>query len=166
MLEKHVFISLGSNLGNRLACLSQAIDMLSSAGFLITEKSRVWETEPWGVKEQPRFLNMCIAATSMLDPVDMLRTVKGIEKKLGRGTSEKWGPREIDIDILLIDDEIIETETLKIPHPYMHERAFVLVPLAEIAPALTHPVLEKSMQELSDSLNSNDKGNMVWIIKL
>jgi 2-amino-4-hydroxy-6-hydroxymethyldihydropteridine diphosphokinase len=166
MHERHIFISLGSNLGNRLACLSQAIDMLSGAGFRITEKSRVWETEPWGVKEQPRFLNMCIAATSMLEPIDMLRTVKDIEKKLGRRTSEKWGPREIDIDILLIDDEIIDAELLKIPHPYMHERAFVLVPLTEIAPAFTHPVLKKSLQELSDELNSNDKGNMVWIIKL
>jgi len=164
MNERHIAMSLGSNIGNRLAYLSQAVGMLRGAGFRITDMSRVWETEPWGVAEQPRFLNMCLTADSDFAPVEMLHIVKDIERRLGRSISEKWGPREIDIDLLLIDDEIIDIKSFKIPHPLMHKRAFVLIPMTEIAPSLIHPVLKKTLRELSDELE--DKGNMTWIIKL
>lgn len=106
------------------------------------------ETEPWGVKDQPRFINMAIEVETELDPPKLLEILKTIEGEIGRRESYKWGPRVIDLDILLYNDFVINTPELHIPHPHMHEREFVLRPLAEIAPDKIHPVLKKSVKEL------------------
>ncbi|MDO5563544.1 MAG: 2-amino-4-hydroxy-6-hydroxymethyldihydropteridine diphosphokinase, partial [Synergistaceae bacterium] len=126
MNKRTVVISLGSNLGNRLKNLGAAVNALRLCGFDIKDMSRVWETLPWGETNQPRFLNMCLTAKTDMSCDDMLVTIKKIEKELGRTETKHWGPREIDIDILLAGDEIYESEGLTIPHQLMQERAFVL----------------------------------------
>ena len=158
-----VAIALGSNMGNRLAHLQQAINAIKLCGFQITALSSVWETAPWGDTDQPRFLNMCLTADTEMSGADALDGVKKIEKDLGRTVSRHWGPREIDIDIIIFGEEIIRTEKLTVPHPMMQDRAFVLCPLAEIAPDMKHPVLNKSVKELFEALPPE---NMVRIIKL
>lgn len=163
MPKSTVILSLGSNLGNRLLMLERAIRALGASGFSILDKSRVWETAPWGVARQPRFLNMCLAASADLNPEEMLKAIKAIETSLGRKLSERWGPREIDIDIILLGEEIIDTPLLKVPHPLFHERAFVLVPLVEIAPQIVHPLLKKTAAELLACL---PKEEMDWIIRI
>ena len=126
-----VYLGLGSNLGDREGNLLQACELL---GCL--EKSKIHETEPFGVLDQPKFLNMVCEIETELSPRELLLFVKNIEKKLGRKKREKWGPREIDIDILFYGDQIIDEPDLKIPHPGIKERDFVLKPLKEIAPGL------------------------------
>jgi len=163
MPESTAILSLGSNLGNRLLMLERAIRALCASGFSILAKSRVWETAPWGVTDQPRFLNMCLSASVDLNPEQMLETVKAIETSLGRTLCERWGPREIDIDIILLGDAVIDLPSLKVPHPLFHKRAFVLVPLTEIAPRIVHPLLKKTAAELLACL---PKEQMNWIIKI
>lgn len=158
-----VAIALGSNLGNRLASLRRALAEMEQEGFSVTAASRVWETAPWGVTEQPRFLNMCVIAESALKPDAILRSLKAIEIRMGRKKAGRWGPRAIDLDIILAGDKIIDGQDLKIPHPYMQERAFVLVPLAEIAPEMTNPRLGKTVRELLCAL---PKEKMDWITEI
>lgn len=163
MPDNYVAMSLGSNTGNRLSMLSKAIYELSLSGFSIDRKSRVWETLPWGFTDQPRFLNMCITAFTVLEPDQMLSAAKEIEARLGRSLHCKWGPREIDIDILLVGNQIIDTQKLTVPHPFMHERVFVLVPLLEIVPSMVHPILKKSLLELYKNLPAE---KIEWITEL
>ena len=163
MSNREVLLALGSNVGNRLAMLEKALRALDKAGLSITDKSRVWETEPWGVTDQPRFLNMCAKAKTELEPEELLAAVKGVEQELGREKRVHWGPREIDVDILLIGSEIVELPSLRVPHPLMQERAFVLVPLCEIAPEACHPLFHKTVRELLDML---PPAKMSWIINL
>ena len=111
------------------------------------------ETEPWGYKNQPSFLNMVIESETELGARDLLKTLKQIEKKLGREKNFKWGPRTIDLDILFFDNMTVQENDLTIPHPLMHKREFVLKPLCEIAPALRHPVFKVSVQELLEQLH-------------
>jgi 2-amino-4-hydroxy-6-hydroxymethyldihydropteridine diphosphokinase len=110
--------------------------------------SPVYETKPWGYTDQPAFLNQAVAGEANLSPVDLLTHLKKIETTLGRKPTFRYGPRQIDIDILFYDDLILQTPALILPHPRLHERAFVLAPLADIAPNLVHPGLGKSVREL------------------
>ncbi len=143
----YVYLALGSNLGNRQKNLSEALQRL--CGVVDLHKiSSVYETEPVGYLDQPRFLNMVCYGQTSSSPDGLLRSIKTIEKALGRQPSFPNAPRPIDIDILLYDNLRLETEHLTIPHPRMSERAFVLVPLVEIAPTAIEPVSGKTAQEL------------------
>ncbi len=146
-----VYLGLGSNMGNRQGNLDKALDFLSQR-LRIGRVSSVYETEPVGNPNQPRFLNLVCQAHTTLAPRELLTLAKGIESKLGRAASKSNAPRPIDIDILFYGDQVIETPELVIPHPRLAERAFVLVPLAEITPDLRHPVIGKTIQELLQRL--------------
>ncbi|TAL29108.1 MAG: 2-amino-4-hydroxy-6-hydroxymethyldihydropteridine diphosphokinase [Nitrospirae bacterium] len=147
-----IFIGIGSNLGNREDNCRKAINLLKENGIAVKKQSSTYETEPWGVKEQPKFINMAIEAETNKKPEDLLGILKNIENQMGRTKSVKWGRRVIDLDILLYDDLIVETPHLEIPHPFMHEREFVLRPLAEIAPDKRHPVTGKTVREMAANL--------------
>lgn len=152
-----VFIGLGTNLGDRFANLRSAVDALAPHAT-VTARSRIYETPAWGVTDQPAFLNMVVRAETVLEPLALLRALKTLESELGRTTTFRWGPRVIDFDILFYDDMVRDFQGLTIPHPHLHERAFVLVPLADIASNLVHPVLHKSIAEL---LKTTDAGGIV-----
>lgn len=143
-----VYIGIGSNLGNREENCLKAIRLMEEQGIKVLKRSSLYETEPWGVKDQPMFINMVIEAETELTPQELLRVLKSIESAMGRVETKRWGPRLIDLDILFYDDMILDTPELRIPHPYIHERPFVLRPLGEIAPELEHPVLKKKIKEL------------------
>lgn len=134
-----VFIGLGSNLGDRAYYLDAAIAALTGPMLKIVAVSRIYETEPWGVMDQPLFWNQVIEVDTTLEPLDLLHTCQEIEHQLGRERKVHWGPRTIDIDLLLYDNRASETEELRLPHPYLEDRAFVLAPLREIAPELVLP---------------------------
>lgn len=142
-----VYLGLGSNLGDRAANIKKALQLLESQ-VAITTVSPLYETEPVGIKEQPWFLNAVCAGQTALDPQALLTFVKGIEKKMGRTPTVRFGPRLIDIDILFYDDLVLESPTLQIPHPRLTHRAFVLVPLAQVAPHLVHPCLGLTIREI------------------
>ncbi len=142
-----VYLGLGSNMGNRQENLNRALDFLSQR-LRVEQVSPVYDTEPVGNTDQPRFLNLACQVYTRLAPVELLTLAKGIESKLGRVSSKPNAPRPIDIDILFYGDQVIKTPELVIPHPRLVERAFVLIPLAEIAPELVHPVSGKTIKEL------------------
>ncbi len=129
--RKKVFLSLGSNVGNRIGNILKAIDLLRGLGE-IRKVSTVYESEPWGVSDQPPFLNCVVLMETSLLPEELLGELKKIERIVGRKERFRWGPREIDIDILLYDDEVVELPNLSIPHPHMTDRDFVLYPLLEL----------------------------------
>jgi 2-amino-4-hydroxy-6-hydroxymethyldihydropteridine diphosphokinase len=151
-------LSLGSNLGDRLMQLQSAREKIQVAVGASVAESSVYETQPWGVNEQPLFLNRVMAVASAHEPHEVLSSIKQIEKEVGRLETEKWNARHIDIDILLCEDLIINESGLVIPHPYFHERNFVLVPLMEIASQVIHPVLQLTIEELY--MNSRDTGEV------
>lgn len=152
-----VYLGLGSNLGERHQNLEKAVEYLSQR-LRVTRKSSVYDTEPMGNPEQPRFLNMVCQVKTMLKAEDLLVLAKAIERKLGRVPGKSSSPRPIDIDILFYGDQIIDTPELTIPHPRLNHRAFVLVPLAEIAPTLVHPVAKKTVTELLKELKQGVQG--------
>jgi 2-amino-4-hydroxy-6-hydroxymethyldihydropteridine diphosphokinase len=145
------YIGLGSNLGDRMATLRKAVQRLETLGR-ITGVSSLYETEPVGYLEQPRFLNAVVALETALAPGDLLRALLGIEHDLGRTRSFADAPRTLDLDLLLVDDVALETPELTLPHPRLHERAFVLVPLAELSPELVHPVSGQKVRQLLRAL--------------
>jgi len=142
-----IYLGLGSNLGDRAANLRAAVKALTPQVKVVAE-SALYETPAWGVEDQPGFLNMTIKAETDLTPTALRDHVKHIERDLGRKPSYHWGPRLIDIDILLYEDLIVDTPDLVIPHPQMHKRPFVLVPLETIAPDVVHPALGLSIRQL------------------
>ena len=142
-----VTLALGTNLGDRPGNLQAAIAALPPA-VTVLEQSFVYETLPWGVTDQPSFLNMVIKGETRQKPQELLKKLKELETQLGRLPSIHYGPRKIDIDILFYDDLILDTPELTLPHPHLHERAFVLVPLADLAPEQIHPVLGKTIRQL------------------
>lgn len=147
-MDNHiVYLALGSNLGDRLANLKQAVASLPPQ-MEVKAKSRVYETPPWGYADQSMFLNQVIRANTYLELEPLLKHIKRLETALGRKPSFKNGPRLIDLDILFYDDLVLDTPSLVIPHPHMHERGFVLLPLMDIAPDLVHPVNKKSVREM------------------
>lgn len=147
-----VYLLLGSNLGNRKEILDKAIQLLSQKVGLIVSQSKDYETKPWGMTDQPDFLNLAIAIHTNLEPLEILKQTQAIENQLGRVRKEKWGARLIDIDIMFYGNEIINEPGLKIPHPLLQERDFVLTPLAEIAPNFVHPGFGKTVSELQELL--------------
>lgn len=144
----NVYLGLGSNMGDRAANLKSAAALISKLIGKIAKQSHVYETAPWGNTEQEAFLNQVIMINTTLDPRDLLDATNKVEREMGRVKKEKWGPRIIDIDILFYGKRIVRDKGLEIPHPELHKRAFVLVPLMEIAPELEHPVLNKPIDEL------------------
>ena len=152
-----VYLGLGSNLGNRQGNLDWALDFLSQR-LRVEKVSSVYDTEPLGNTNQPRFLNLVCQISTGLEPMALLTLAKGIERKLGRLPHTSNAPRPIDIDILFYGDQVIETPELVIPHPRLTERAFVLIPLAEVAPNLVHPVSGKTIKELKEELHGGVQG--------
>ncbi|PWJ38486.1 2-amino-4-hydroxy-6-hydroxymethyldihydropteridine diphosphokinase [Sediminitomix flava] len=148
-MGKHkAFLSLGGNMGDRLQALQDASNELINRVGLILKSSSIYETDAWGVTDQPAFYNQVILVETELSPRELLSTILEIEKDLGRVRILKWGQRLIDIDILFYDNEIIEEEGLIVPHPYLHDRMFALAPLAEIDSQYVHPKIGKSLATL------------------
>ena len=150
-MHKTVYLSLGSNLGDRAANLNTAITRLAALGEVVGVSS-FYETEPVGVTAQPWFLNCAVKLDTEKMPRQLLAGVLDIEQGMGRRRTQNKGPRSIDIDILLFGTSIVEIKGLTIPHPALHERRFVLEPLAEIASDTRHPVLKRSIREMRDAL--------------
>ncbi len=144
----NTYLLLGSNQGDRLSLLQQAITMLSEKCGAIIQRSSVYETAAWGITAQPAFLNMVVNLQTPLSPTELLKETQTIETTLGRQRDVKWGQRTLDIDILLYNQELIDLPELIIPHPFMQDRRFTLVPLAEIAPNYQHPKLHKTVSQL------------------
>lgn len=155
-----VYLGLGSNLGNRQKNLDLALDLLSQR-MQLKKVSSVYDTEPMGNTDQPRFLNLVCQVNTILAPQEILTLAKGIELKMGRTPGKVNAPRIIDIDILLYGSKVMKTKKLEIPHPRLTERAFVLVPLAEIAPDAVHPVNGKTTRELLEEMTEK-QGVFKW----
>ena len=142
------YLLIGGNEGNRIAQLATAGDLISAAAGTITQTSAIYETEPWGKSDQPWFLNQALELETGHDAASLLVLLLGIEEKMGRRRSEKYGARLIDIDILFFNDAIVREQGLVIPHPEIQNRRFALAPLDDIASDLIHPVLGRSVREL------------------
>jgi 2-amino-4-hydroxy-6-hydroxymethyldihydropteridine diphosphokinase len=160
MRPADAYLALGSNMGDRLDNLGRALGALPP-DFDVRAVSRVYETEPAYVEDQPRFYNLVCHATTYLSPLASLHSLKALEAKLGRVTGPRFGPRLIDLDLLLYDDFQLDTPELTLPHPRLAERAFVLVPLAEVAPDVVHPVLGLPARTLRDRLG--DTSGQLWL---
>lgn len=151
VVSHRIYLGLGSNLGDRRAYLEAAAAALPPAANVL-RRSPIYETAPWGYLDQPSFLNQVIEAETDLEPADLLKALKSIERELGRKPRFRNGPREIDIDILLYDDLIVNEGTLQIPHPGLQRRAFILAPLADLAAELKIPGQEQTVRERLEQL--------------
>jgi len=156
-----VYLGLGSNLGDRRATIEVALEKLGQLpGTRVLAVSTVIETEPVGVTDQPRFLNAVARLETELGPYDLLAELQALEVKLGRVRTRRWGPRTIDLDILLYDDLVLETEALTVPHPLMAERRFVLAPLVELSAEVRHPLLGRTAAELLSDLEEGTRASL------
>ena len=149
-----IYLALGSNIGDPAANLLAAIEAIKPE-VITTKCSSIYETPPWGFHDQPQFLNQVVEAETALPPAELLDHLKRTEKLLGREKTFKNGPRIIDLDIIFYNEEVINTPPLVIPHPHMAERAFVLLPLADIAPHFQHPILKESVSELLSKVDQS-----------
>ena len=151
------YLGFGANLGDRKKNLAQAINALNSRpDFAVLRTSGVYETEPWGLANQPKFLNMVAEIATSISHAELLERVKKLERDMGREDGPRLGPRLIDIDILLLEDLVVDEPDLNIPHASLHLRAFVLVPLAELAPDYVHPVLAVTIGHLAEQTHRYD----------
>jgi 2-amino-4-hydroxy-6-hydroxymethyldihydropteridine diphosphokinase len=149
LIMKIVFLGIGTNLGNRESNLEQAVARIEEYVGPVLDSSSIYETEPWGFQAKDEFLNKVVKVETELTPSEILERILIIESIMGRVRSkERYSSRLIDIDILICEDMIIDEENLKIPHPLLHQRRFVLVPLCEVASDMIHPVLKKSISDL------------------
>jgi 2-amino-4-hydroxy-6-hydroxymethyldihydropteridine diphosphokinase len=146
------FVALGSNLGDRERNITEAIERMGRRGIKVIKMSSVVETEPYGYKEQDKFLNAACLVGTELSPVELLDVLLEVEKEMGRERKIRWGPRNIDLDLIFYEDRIIIEEHLIVPHPDAHNRAFVMGPIAEIDPDFVHPVLKKKVGEIYEEL--------------
>jgi 2-amino-4-hydroxy-6-hydroxymethyldihydropteridine diphosphokinase len=144
-----IYIGIGSNLGDKEGNCKTAIERLSENGITVKKTSSPYRTKPWGVEDQPDFVNMAVKAETNINPSELLPILKTIEKEMGRQDGVRWGPRLIDLDLLFYDDLVISCDELAIPHPLLHKREFVLLPLAEIAAEFVHPVLKATIKQLA-----------------
>lgn len=155
------YLLIGSNLGDRLSNLNKAIDLISQQAGSIITKSSVYETEPWGSEDNKAYLNQVIGLVTPLEPSSLLKQLLNIEGNLGRyRTGVKNEPRTIDIDILFIDDQVIDSIDLEVPHKRLHQRKFVLIPLTELEPLFMHPVLKKTISQLLEECEDTN-----WVRK-
>ena len=150
------YVALGSNLGDKEANLRRALELLIERGVEIVKTSTFISTEPYGVTDQPTFLNGVCEVRTSLEPLALLHILLAIEQEMGRVRLRHWGERNIDLDLLLYEDVVMDTPELKLPHPDMQNRDFVLLPLAEIAPELIHPAIGKSISELVICLSARE----------
>jgi 2-amino-4-hydroxy-6-hydroxymethyldihydropteridine diphosphokinase len=148
---KRIYLSLGSNLGDREGNLRKAVERLASQDVRVLHTSRIYETEPVDYKDQAWFLNQVVEAETALFPMQLLTRIGRVEREMGRLRTVRKGPRTIDIDILFYAAAVVETARLEIPHPRIAERRFVLAPLAELAPDLRHPVTHRSVRQMLES---------------
>jgi 2-amino-4-hydroxy-6-hydroxymethyldihydropteridine diphosphokinase len=157
MSEILAYLGLGTNLGDRYANLRAALSLLEEEpGLRLLRCSQVYVTEPWGVTDQPRFLNCAAEVATTLSPEELLARCKEVEGQLGRLPGPRWGPRLLDVDILLYGDQKVDLPHLEIPHPRLHLRAFALTPLAELVPAAVHPWLAVSIGDLAADSEGRD----------
>ena len=156
----NVFIGIGSNLGKRTENCLAALESLSNF-TIIKSVSSFYETQPVGNEDQPEFINAVAKVSTLLSPLNLLISLKGIENQMGRERTERWGPRTIDLDILLYEDFVLESQELTIPHKHLHKRRFVLEPLCEIEPWVEHPVLKQTASMLLKALEDEREVKMV-----
>jgi len=140
------YLGIGSNIGNRLSFILKSLEEIKTLGKIV-KLSTVYESKAWGLEEQPPFLNLVVRIDTKLPPTELLLRLKRIEKNLGRKERYRWGPREIDIDVILYGNEVINSKLLSVPHPFLVERDFFLYPLLEIEPDIVHPITGKPLKE-------------------